>query len=71
MKNPQWLCCCFYVSEGLVMAYFSLSEGAAMAYFGAYPDMEEEHQNCGLSMVCDTDLEEEHRFVEFGGQKKV
>ncbi|KAI3715693.1 hypothetical protein L6452_22679 [Arctium lappa] len=34
-------------------------------------DMEEEHQNCGLSMVCDTDLEEEHRFVEFGGQTKV
>ncbi|KAI3729299.1 hypothetical protein L6452_17953 [Arctium lappa] len=34
-------------------------------------DMEEEHQNYGLSMVCDTDLEEEHRFVEFGGQKKV
>ncbi|KAI3770250.1 hypothetical protein L6452_01377 [Arctium lappa] len=70
MKNPQWLCCCFYVSEDVAIAYFSLSEGAIMAYFGVYPDMEEEH-HCGLSMVCDSDLEEEHRFVEFGGQTKV
>ncbi|KAI3729554.1 hypothetical protein L6452_18215 [Arctium lappa] len=33
-------------------------------------DMDKEHKNFGLSMVCDTDLEE-RRFVEFGGQTKV